>query len=187
MQRISLFHHDIKLENLKPRYEADFTDLFFMMMSSYEIVTPVQRNEADGEGGGKGKDHREGRSQPAHFVIKDYHNYNDTKIIWSVWHWLWWWWQYIQNLGIFISVISKHRFFLDCIYCTVQNFTPEGKQCAIWKKALDFLPCSCLFGQKTLAIGPNNHGHSNPLNHLITQSIFVNFVVSDVSLFEKKL
>ena len=70
MQRISLFHHDIKLENLKP-HEAEFTDLFFMMMSSYEIVKPVKRYEADGEGGGKGKDHREGCCQPAHFVIKD--------------------------------------------------------------------------------------------------------------------
>ena len=44
------FFHDIRLENLKP----------------------VKCYEADGEGGGKGKDHREGGGQPEHFVIWDH-------------------------------------------------------------------------------------------------------------------
>ena len=34
-------------------------------------LKPVKRYEADGEGGGKGKYHRERGGQPEHFVIKD--------------------------------------------------------------------------------------------------------------------
>ena len=50
------FFHDIRLENLKP----------------------VKCYEADGEGGGKGKDHRKGSGQPEHFVIQDYGIDNDN-------------------------------------------------------------------------------------------------------------
>ena len=51
-----LFLHNIRLENLKP----------------------VKRYEADGEGGGKGKDHREGGGQPEHFGIWDHDIDNDN-------------------------------------------------------------------------------------------------------------
>ena len=75
------FFHDIRLENLKPvkRYEASASDCFANCFSGtffhdirLENLKPVKCYEADGEGGGKGKDHREGGGQPEHFVIWDH-------------------------------------------------------------------------------------------------------------------
>ena len=46
--------------------------LFFLHDIRLENFKPVKRYEADREGGGKGKDHRQGSCQPEHFGIWDH-------------------------------------------------------------------------------------------------------------------